>query len=59
MTTIIIKNDIYKFESKILQDLGYSLKMGIWSKKVEITQIRNEIERLQVLKIPNIEIILD
>lgn len=54
MTTIIIKHD-----HKSLQDLGYIWKKGLWSKKVEISQIRNEIERLQILKIPNIELLLD
>jgi hypothetical protein len=32
---------------------------GIWSKKVEMPQIRSEIEKLHLLKIPNIEIVLD
>lgn len=59
MTTIIIKKETYKLNNKLLQDLGYILKRGAWSKKVEMSQIRNEIERLQVLKVPNIEIILD
>jgi hypothetical protein len=59
MTTIIIKKETYKLDNKLLQDLGYILKRGVWSKKVEISRIRNEIERLQVLKVPNIEIILD
>jgi hypothetical protein len=59
MTTIIVKKEAYKLDNKLLQDLGYILKRGAWSKKVEISRIRNEIERLQVLKVPNIEIILD
>jgi hypothetical protein len=59
MTTIIVKKETYKLDNKLLQDLGYILKRGAWSKKVEISRIRNEIERLQVLKVPNIEIILD
>jgi hypothetical protein len=42
-----------------LQDLGYILKKGSWCKKVELSKIRNEIERLHILKISNIEIILD
>jgi hypothetical protein len=59
MTTIIVKKETYKLDNKLLQDLGYILKRGAWSKKVEISKIRDEIERLQVLKVPNIEIILD
>ncbi len=59
MTTIIIKSDLHKLDNKILQDLGYTLKRDVWSKKVEMLQIRNEIEKLQILKIPNIEIVLD
>lgn len=50
---------MYKLDNKILQDLGYTLIRGVWSKKVEIPLIRNEIEKLQILKIPNIEIVLD
>lgn len=59
MTTIIIKKETYKLENKILQDLGYAWKRDIWSKKVDISQIRDEIEKLRILKISNIEIILD
>ncbi len=59
MTTITIKKETCKLDDKLLQDLGYTLKKEVWSKKVEMSQIRNEIERLQALKIPNIEIILD
>jgi hypothetical protein len=59
MTTITIKKETYTLDNRILQDLGYILKGRVWSKKIEMPQIRNEIERLQVLKIPNIEIILD
>lgn len=59
MTTIIIKREMHKLDNKILQDLGYKLIRGVWSKKVEMSQIRNEIEKLQILKIPNIEIVLD
>jgi hypothetical protein len=59
MTTIIIKSDIHKLDNKILQDLGYALIRGVCSKKVEMPQIRSEIEKLQLLKIPNIEIVLD
>ncbi len=59
MTTIIIKSDMHKLDNKILQDLGYTLIRGVWSKKVEMPQIRNEIEKLQIFKIPNIEIVLD
>ncbi len=59
MTTITIKKETYKLDNKLLQDLGYILKKDVWSKKVEMSQIRNEIEKLKALKIPNIEIILD
>jgi hypothetical protein len=59
MTTIIIKSDKHKLDNKILQDLGYVLIRGVWSKKVEMPQIRSEIEKLHILKIPNIEILLD
>ena len=59
MTTINIKREIHKLDNKILRDLGYTLIGGIWSKKVEMPQIRSEIERLEILKIPNIEIVLD
>jgi len=59
MTTIIIKEEKSALDDKILKELGYVLKWNAWSKKVEMTHIREEIERLQVLKIPNIEIVLD
>ena len=59
MTTIIIKREMHKLDNKILRDLGYTLIRGIWSKKVDMPQIRSEIEKLQILKIPNIEIVLD
>lgn len=59
MTTIIIKRGMHKLDNKILRDLGYTVIRSVWSKKVEMPQIRNEIEKLQILKIPNIEIILD
>ncbi len=59
MTTIIIKRDLHKQDNKIFRDLGYMLSRGVWSKKVEMPQIRNEIEKLRILKIPNIEIVLD
>ena len=59
MTTIIIKRDMHKLDNEILRDLGYTLKRDDWSKKIEMPQIRNEIEKLQILKIPNIEIVLD
>jgi hypothetical protein len=58
MTTINIKSDMHKLDN-ILQDLGYKLIRGVYSKKVEMPQIRSEIEKLQMLKIPNIEIVLD
>ena len=44
--------------NKILQDLGYTLIRGVWNKKVEMPEIRSEIEKLQMLKIPDIEILL-
>jgi len=59
MTTIIIKKEKCMLDDKILKELGYTLKWNIWSKKIEISRIRMEIERLQVLKIPDIEVILD
>ena len=59
MTTIIIKSDKHELDNKILQDLGYTLIRGVWSKKIEMPQIKSEIEKLQILKIPNIEIVLD
>jgi hypothetical protein len=59
MTTIIIKQENSMLDDKILKDMGYTLKWNAWSKKVEMTYIREEINRLQVLKIPNIEIVLD
>ncbi len=59
MTTIIIKEENSTLNDKILKELGYILKWKAWTKKVEMTRIREEIERLQVLKIPNIEIVLD
>ncbi len=59
MTTITIKSDMHKLDNKILQDLGYTLIRGVWGKKIEMSQIRSEIEKLQILKIPNIEIVLD
>jgi len=58
MTTIIIKK-MHKLDNKILRDLGYTMISGVWSKKVEMPQIRSEIEKLQMLKIPDIEIVLD
>lgn len=59
MTTIIIKNEMHKLDNKILRDLGYTLIRDVWNKKVEMPQIKNEIEKLQILKVPNIEIVLD
>jgi hypothetical protein len=55
MTTINIKREIH---TKILQDLGYTLIRDVWNKKVEMPEIRSEIEKLQMLKIPDIEILL-
>jgi hypothetical protein len=59
MTTIIIKKEMHKLDNKILRDLDYTLIRGVWIKKVEMPEIRSEIEKLQMLKIPNIEIVLD
>ena len=59
MATIIINNEMHKLNNKILRDLGYTLIRDVWNKKVEMPQIRNEIEKLQILKFPNIEIVLD
>ncbi len=59
MATIIIKNEMHKLDNKILRDLGYTLIRDVWNKKVEMPQIRNEIEKLQILKVPNIDIVLD
>ncbi|MFZ3170342.1 MAG: hypothetical protein WA130_22235 [Candidatus Methanoperedens sp.] len=59
MTTIIIKEENSTLNDEILKELGYILKWNVWTKKVEMTWIREEIERLRVLKIPNVEIVLD
>jgi len=59
MTTINIQKELHNLDNKILRDLGYTLIRSVWSKKVEMSQIRSEIEKLQLLKIPNIEIVLD
>jgi hypothetical protein len=59
MTTINIKKEKCTLDDKILKELGFTLKWNVWSKKIEISRIRKEIERLQVLKIPDIEVILD
>jgi hypothetical protein len=59
MTTITIKKETYTLDNRLLQDLGYILKGRVWRKKIEMSQIRDELEKLQVLKIPNIEIIMD
>ncbi len=59
MTTIIIKKANFKLDDKILEELGYNLKWNAWRKKIELSRIREEIERLHVLKIPDIEILLD
>ena len=53
------KKELHNLDNKILRDLGYTLIRSVWSKKVEMPQIRSEIEKLQLLKIPNIEIVLD
>lgn len=59
MTTIIIKKEKCTLDDKIMKDKGFTLKWNAWSKKIEISRIREEIERLQVLKIPDIEVVLD
>lgn len=59
MTTIIIKKENCPVDDRILQDMGYVLKRMVWSKKIEMSGIREEIERLQVLKIPDIEVLQD
>jgi len=59
MTTIAIKKEKCTLDDEIMKELGYTLKWNVWSKKIELTRIRKEIERLQVLKIPDIEVILD
>jgi hypothetical protein len=48
MTTMIIKSDIHKLDNKILQDLGFMLIRGVWSKKVEMPQIRSEIKKAPI-----------
>ncbi len=59
MTTIIIEKEKCTVDNKMLKELGYTLKWNVWSKKIEIAQIREEIERLRVLKIPDVEVVLD
>ncbi len=59
MTTINIHKEKWMLGDKILKDMGFTLKWNIWSKKIEISRIREEIERLQVLKVPDIEVVLD
>jgi len=59
MTTINIKKEKCTLDDRILKELGYTMKWNVWSKKIEISRIRKEIERLQVLKIPDIEVVLD
>ncbi|VVB84409.1 Uncharacterised protein [uncultured archaeon] len=59
MTTIIIKKENCPVDDKILLDMGYVLKRRVWFKKIEISGIGKELERLQVLKIPDIEVVLD
>jgi hypothetical protein len=59
MTTININEEKCTLDDKILKEMGYTLKFDVWSKKIEISRIREEIERLQVLKIPDIEVVLD
>jgi hypothetical protein len=57
MTDLIIRSDMHKLDNKKLQDLGFMLIIGVWSKEVEMPQNRSEIEKLQTLKIPNKEIL--
>ncbi len=59
MTTINIKKEKWMLADKILKDMGFTLKWNVWSKKIEISRLREEIERLQVLKVPDIEVVLD
>ncbi len=59
MTTIIIKKEKCTLDDKILKDMGFTLKWNVWNKKIEMSRIREEIERLQVLKVPDIEVVLD
>lgn len=59
MTTIIIKKEKCTLNDKIMKDLGFTLKWNAWNKKIEMSRIREEIERLQVLKVPDIEVVLD
>jgi len=59
MTTINIKKEKCTIDDKILKELGYTLKWNVYSRKIELSKIRKEIERLQVLRIPDIEVVLD
>ncbi len=59
MTTINIKKEKWMRGDKLLKDMGFALKWNVWSKKIEISRIREEIERLHVLKVPDIEVVLD
>ncbi len=60
MTTIIIKKEMYSLDNKLLQDLGYASKGNTWFKSdIDISAIKKELEKLRILKIPNVEIMLD
>ena len=60
MTTIIIRKEKYVLGDKLLQDLGYSSKGSTWNKSdIDITTIRKELEKLKILKISDIEMLLD
>ncbi len=60
MTTIIIRKEKYGLSNKLLQDLGYISKGNTWSKSdIDITTIRKELEKLKILKISDVEVLLD
>jgi len=60
MTTIIIKKEKYGLSNKLLQDLGYISKGNTWRKSdIDITTIRIELEKLKILKISDVEVLLD
>ncbi len=60
MTTIIIRKEKYGLSNKLLQDLGYISKGNTWSKSdIDIAIIRKELEKLKILKISDVEVLLD
>ncbi len=60
MATIIIRKEKYGLSNKLLQDLGYISKGNMWSKSdIDITTIRKELEKLKILKISEVEVLLD